>query len=94
MSRGAIDALGLNYIPFEGRLDVDYFLDIPNRSVAERCLAFMHDQVNEIELAKRMTPPELKRMWLGTLRACIAHGVPLTPEDASYGKLLGVVMPG
>jgi hypothetical protein len=85
-------AFGMDRIPFEGKIDIEYLLDIPNRSVAGQALRFM--QVNEIELQKRHSPAEVERMWKGVLRACIAHGEPLTPNLAHYAKTLGIVLPG
>lgn len=92
--RGALGAFGVGYIPFDGKLDVGYFLDIPNADVARRAIAFLSDQVNEIELHNRHSSTEVEQMWAGTLRACLAHGVELTPEQALYAKTLGIVLPG
>jgi hypothetical protein len=90
----AIDGWGADLIPFEGKIDIDYLLDIPNRDIAQRALDFMNNQINEIELSKRHSYPDMQRMWKGVLRACIAHGVPLTQNQAHYAKSLGIVLPG
>lgn len=90
----ALQAWGADLLAFEGKLDIDYLLDIPNADVAQRALDFMDNQINEMELAKRHTPAELQRMWKGVLRAAIAHGVPLTTTQATYAKVLGIVLPG
>jgi hypothetical protein len=89
--RGALDALGAGYIPFDGKIDVAYFLDQPNAEVARRALSFLADQVNEIELHKRHSSAEVESLWRGTLRSCVAHGVELTPDQRLYAVALGIV---
>jgi len=89
----ALEAWGRDLLAVEGKLDIAYLLDIPNRDVAQRALDFMSNQINEIELSKRHTPAEMQRMWRGVLRSAIAHGVPLSQNQATYAKLLGVVLP-
>ena len=89
-------AFGANLISEEitGKIDIEYLLDIPNRSSAQRALDFIDNQTNEIELHKRHPPHEMQRMWRGVLRGCIAHGVPLTQNQSTYAKMLGIVLPG
>lgn len=89
----ALDAWGSDLLAIEGKLDISYLLDIPNRDVAQRALDFMDNQINEIELAKRHSHVDMQRMWRGVLRACLAHGVPLTQNQATYAKSLGIVLP-
>lgn len=86
--------VGLISDEIKGKLDINYLLDIPNRSVAQKAIDFIDNQTNEIELSKRHTPQEMQRMWKGVLRACIAHGVPLSTNQATYAKVLGIVLPG
>lgn len=89
----ALDAWGRDLLAVDGPIDIEYLLDIPNRSIAQRALDFLDEQGNEIELSKRHSPADMQRMWRGVLRACIAHGVPLTPEQSTYAKVLGIVLP-
>lgn len=90
MIRGPLDALGAQYIPFEGPLDVSYFLDQPSADVARRALEFLSDRGNEIEVHRRNGTAELERMWRGTLRSCLGHGVPLSDDQRLYAAALGV----
>jgi hypothetical protein len=92
MTRGALDAWGADKIPFDGPLDVDYFCDIPNADVARRCMAFLKDGSNEIELAKRHVTSDIHRMWKATFRAYLAHGIALSDNDKQYARMLGVVI--
>lgn len=85
---------GLISEEIQGKIDIDYLLDIPNRSIAQKSLDFISNGPNEIELNKRHSHVEMRRMWTGVLRACIAHGVPLTQEHARYAQSLGIVLPG
>ena len=86
-------AFGTTFFAFEGKVDVGYLIDIPNADIAQRALDFLSDQVNEIELHKRNGAGDVKRAWRGVLRACLAYGVPLTPENALYAKSLGIGLP-
>jgi hypothetical protein len=88
-----LDAFGLNHLPFDGKLDIEYFCDQPNASVARAALTFLEDGGNEIELHKRHTSSEVNRLWRSTFRACIAHGVPLSDNQKQYARMLGVVLP-
>lgn len=90
--RGVLDALGANHIPFEGRIDSKYLTTAPNASTAQRALDFMSEAGNQFDLVKRHSPEEIKRMWRGVFRSAIAHGVPLTDDQKSYARQLGVVL--
>lgn len=90
----ALNAWGRDLLAVEGKLDIGYLLDIPNQDIARRALDFMSNQINEIDLAKRHTPMEMQRMWKGVLRSAIAHDVPLTQNQATYAKVLGIVLSG
>lgn len=91
--RSPLDAFGANYIPFDGPIDIDYLLDIPNEDSARRALDFLDDRVNEITLQKRHSPGDMERMWKGVLRACIGFGVPLREDQQAYAQQLGIVLP-
>jgi len=86
-------ASGNRYIPFDGPIDIDYLLDIPNADVARRALEFLDDQVNEITLQERHGWADMQRMWKGVLRACIGFGVPLRPDQQAYARVLGIELP-
>lgn len=92
MIRGPLDAWGAHHIPFEGPLDIDYFCDIPNAEVARRCLAFLSDGTNEIEINKRHVMSDIHRMWKATFRACLSYGVPLSANNKQYARMLGVAI--
>jgi len=92
MDRGVLDAWGADKLPFDGPMDVDYFCDIPNEEVARRCLAFLKDGSNEIELNKRHVVSDIQRMWKATFRACLAYGIALSDNDKQYARMLGVVI--
>jgi hypothetical protein len=87
-----LEAWGADKLPFDGPMDVKYFCDIPNAEVARRCLSFLHDGSNAIELAKRHVQSDIHQMWKATFRACLAHGVELSTNDKQYARMLGVVI--
>lgn len=89
---GAFTVMGLHHLAFDGPMDVEYFCDIPNASVARDCLTFLEDGGNEISLHQRHTSSEVERMWRTTLRACLAHGVPISDSQKQYARMLGVVI--
>jgi hypothetical protein len=91
--RGTLDALGLNYPSFEGPIDIDYLTQLPDASSARRALEFIEDQGNQFTLAKYNSPRDVEHAWRQILRACIAHGVPLTDAQQLYAKSLGVGLP-
>jgi hypothetical protein len=80
-------------IPFEGKIDVAYFIKIPNADIARRALRFLSDQNNEFELRARHSEDDLHRLWRGTFRGCIAHGVEIPADLKGFCKRLGVVVP-
>lgn len=92
MIRGPLDALGAGHIPFDGKVDIAYFLDQPNAEVARRALEFLSDQGNEIELRKRHGAADIEQLWRGTLRSCVGHGVPLSDSQRLYAAALGVAL--
>ena len=85
-----LTAWGNNLIPFEGQIDIDYLTDIPNAEVARRAYEFLSDGPNQIELYKRHGSEDMKRMWRGVLRGCLAHGVSLPDNDLRYARMLGI----
>lgn len=89
----ALDAFGPQYLAFEGKVDVNYLIDIPNESSARAALTFLDNHVNEIELHKRNGPAAVQRAWKGVLRGCIAHGVELTADQKLHARALGIVLP-
>lgn len=91
-TRGILDAMGANRIPFEGRIDVGYLISATSRTTAQQALDFMSEAGNQFDLAQRHSPEEIKRMWRGVFRSAIAHGAPLTNEQKSYARQLGVVL--
>lgn len=93
MPADVLDSFGLNHPAFDGPMDVEYFCDIPNASVARECLMFLEDGGNEITLHQRHTSSEVERMWRATFRACFAHDVPLSDNQKQYARMLGVVIP-
>jgi hypothetical protein len=92
MAGNPLRAWGAHLIPFEGEIDIDYLLDIPNAEVARRAYEFLKDRNNQIELFKRHGQEDMQRMWRGVLRGCIAHGVPLPDNHLKYARMLGVAI--
>jgi hypothetical protein len=90
--RGVLDALGANYMPFEGRINIKYLTTADSPTTAQRALDFMAEAGNQFDLVKYHSPDEIKRMWRGVFRSAIAHGVLLTNEQKSYARQLGVVL--
>jgi len=80
-------------IPFEGKIDVGYFIDIPNADIARRALRFLSDQNNEFELRARHPEDDMLRLWRGVFRGCIAHGVEIPADLKGYAKRLGIIVP-
>jgi len=80
-------------IPFDGRIDVDYFTMITNADIARRALRFISDQNNEFELRKRHDESDMLRLWRGVFRGCIAQGVEIPADLKGYAKRLGVIVP-
>ncbi len=93
VERSALDAWGMHHIPFDGPIDIDYLIDIPNADIARKALAFLMDDVNRIDLSKRHTPAEMQRMHRGVFRGCLAHGVTLTANQKQYARMCGVIIP-
>ena len=90
-SRGVLDGWGHNNFAFEGKMDIDYFLDQPNAAVSQVALDFLSDGGNQFQLAKRHSPQEVEKLWKGTYRRCIANGVELTRHQREHASFLGVV---
>jgi len=80
-------------IPFDGKIDIDYFISIPNADTARRALRFINDQNNEFELRKRHGQDDIVKLWRGVFRGCIAHGVEIPADLKGYAKRLGIVVP-
>ena len=87
-------AFGVGLVPFDGPIDIEYLIDIPSRSAGQAAIDFLSNQANEITLQKHHGYADMIRMWKGVLRGCIAHGVPLTPNQEAYAGVLGIVLPG
>lgn len=77
----------------KGRLDIDFLIDIPNRSSALTALEWMTDQGNEVTLAQRHTSDEVARAWRGVLRGCITHDVVIPHYLRGFAKRLGIMVP-
>jgi hypothetical protein len=81
-------------IPFDGDIDVAYFVKMPNAFVAQQRLDFMVRQSNIHELLRRgYGGAALTAMWLATYRACLAYGVSIPTDQQGHARELGVVIP-
>lgn len=80
-------------IPFEGEVDVEWFLQIPNYDVASARLEFLRTPGNISDLLKRGHGGEdIERMWKAVYRACIGFDVPLPLTAQAHARELGIVV--
>jgi hypothetical protein len=80
-------------IPFEGEIDVDWFVTIPNQQTAETRLRFLRTSRNIEELISRGYGGEaLDRMWKAVYRSCLVYGVPIPRAQHGHARELGVVI--
>jgi hypothetical protein len=80
-------------IPFEGEIDVRWFLQIPNADVASARLDWMAVPGNISELLKRGYEDVLPEMWKAVFRACIGYGVPIPEGLKGLAGEYGIVVP-
>ena len=75
-------------------IDVDWFVQIPNRSVARARLDFLRTPGNIFDLMKNGYGGQpLDRMWKAVYRACIGFGEPLPDYLDHHAESLGVIVP-
>ena len=75
-------------------IDVDWFVKIPNRSVAQARLDFLRTPGNIFDLLKQGYGGEsIDRMWRSVYRACIGFGEPIPGSLEHHAQELGVIIP-
>lgn len=78
-------------IPFEGDIDVEYFVTVRNAQQAKDRLDFLRDKSVIAELMRRgYEGPALERMWKAVYRGCLAYDVPIPPSLHGHARMLGV----
>ena len=81
-------------IPFDGAIDMDYFVKVPNAFVAQARLDFLVQQSNIHELLRRgYGGAALEAMWKAVYRACLAYGVSIPTDQQGHARELGVIIP-
>lgn len=76
-----------------GPLDLSYFKNIPNESVAYKALELVSNPSFILQLGKHHTEIEINDLKRAVYRSCIALGVPLPSRCAINARMLGVVVP-
>lgn len=78
--------------PFEGEIDVEWFVKIPNAHTAEKRLEFLRTPRNIAELIKRGYEGEaLERMWKAVYRSCLTYDVPIPKAQHGHARDIGVM---
>lgn len=81
-------------LPFDGDIDVDWFVQIPSADVAEKRLDFLRTPGNVYDLLKRgYGGAPIERMWKAVFRACLSYDVVIPTSLHGYARELGVVIP-
>ncbi len=75
------------------KLDLSYFKDIPNESVANQALDLVSNPAFISQLKKQHTEVEINDLKRAVYRSCIAHGVPLPSRCVVNARMLGVIVP-
>lgn len=77
----------------EGKLDLDYFTDIPNASVATKALDYVSNPSFIAMIVPHHSEKEIADLKRKVFRACIAHGVPLPSRCVIEARMLDVIVP-
>ena len=89
----AFQGNGLTPDLIERGIDINYFTDIPNATVAVRTLDLVSDPSFIACLIPKHTEREIADLKRKVYRACIAHDVPLPSRCVIEARMLDVIVP-